>query len=117
VRLPACVIVACALLLAGCGSYQRVELVNSTPDAVSVSVVSAQQWDDAEPRADVAAGGRYRYVSSGGKHGVSEVRVTPRAPGLVEARLAVTSGRFRGWIRQSGGMLVIEQAGDEMPPW
>jgi hypothetical protein len=105
------------LLLGGCGSYQRVELVNSTPETVSVSVATARGGWDAEPRADVAPGGRFRYVASGGKMASGEVRVTPRTPGLMEARLAVGGGTFRGWIRRSGAALVIEPAGADLPPW
>jgi hypothetical protein len=46
---------------------------------------------------------------------VSEVRVA--GAGAAEGRLAVTQGTFRGWIREKGGLLVIEEGSRDLPQW
>ena len=108
---------ATAALCASCRSHQRVELVNSTAETVTVTMTGTGYHPEDRPRADVAPGGRFKYVSSGGRYPTSELRVSARGPGPLDARRLVGEGAFRGWIRRTGGSLVIEEAGSDLPPW
>jgi hypothetical protein len=110
-------VLTAGLACAGCRTHQRVELVNATPGPVTVTLTGSGYYADHKPRADLPPGGRFKYVSSDKRATTGELRATAAAPGPMDARRLVGEGTFRGWIRQTGGTLVIEEAEGDLPSW